>query len=528
MTKPKLISRFNQRLSFSGAATILATAFIASAGLGLLRDRLLFARFGLTGTLDAYIQAFQIPDFMYTLLISGALTISLIPILSEYYVRREESKAWRLASSLFNIIAIATFITSLLILIFANQLIHLIAPGFGPERHVLTVHIMRIFAFNPMLFSLASVLSSVQQSTHRFLFNDAMVPVIYNLSIIFGILVLSPHLGIIGVAYGVTIGAVLQFGIQLLGMMGIGFHYTRGVDWQQSGLRKLARLIVPRTLDQVLDQVNSVVVRGIASFLIPGSIAVYQYGLNIWGIPVALIGIVVATVAFPRLSETAAGDKMADFKYEALQKLRIVIWLTLPAMMVVLIMRHYVVRLLLGKESQILAVVVGWFALSIVFRTVFYLVGRLYYARQNVITPLVISIFAITLNIILTIILTKHLGVAGMAIAQSIVTTLEVTAMVTLLHRKLEGGLITAKFVKAIMRMLLASGVMAGAIVAANHVLPLSPGDTGFMNLVPRFFVIVLAGSLAYIGAGVILHLEEVKIFFMGIRRLLSRPIKLA
>ncbi len=526
MASSKLISRVNRPLSFSSTATVLSVAFITSAGLGLLRDRLLFAHFGLTGTLDAYLQAFQIPDFMYTLLVSGVFTLSLIPVLSEYYVRNEQSKAWRLASSLFNIAAIATFTASVLMLIFANRLIYLIAPGFDPVRHHLAVHIMRIFAFNPLLFSVASVLASVQQSTNRFLFNDAFVPVLYNLSIIFGILVLSPHFGIVGVAYGVTIGAIIQFGVQLLGMIGIGFHYTRGIDWRQSGLHKLGRLVVPRTLDQVLDQINAVVVRGIASFLIPGSIAIYQYGLNIWGIPVTLIGVVVATVAFPRLSETAAGNRIASFKYEALQKLRLVIWLTLPAAMVILVMRHYVVRLLLGKESQILAVVVGWFALSIVFRTVFYLIGRLYYARQNVITPLIISVFAITTNIILTIILTKRFGVAGMAIAQSIVTTLEVSTMVILLHRKLEGGLITRKFLSAVARMLVASGVMAIVIAGANRVLPLTPTDVGFINLVPRFFAIVSVSLLAYLVAGVLLRLEEVGIFFSSIKRLLSSSLK--
>ncbi len=223
----KFLVRANQKVSFGWAATLLAGSSMVAQVLGLLRERFLAGGFGAkSAEVAAYKVAFTVPDFMFFILISGALAVTFIPVFNQRYLNGNKKSAWELSSSLMNLFAIITFFVSVLIIIFAPFLVkYLVAPGLDEHTTFLAVSMMRIIAVNPLLFSISSVLASMQQAVGRFFF-VSLAPSFYNLSIIFGIVFLAPRFGIMGVAIGVVIGSIVQLLVSAVGLVGLQFNYS--------------------------------------------------------------------------------------------------------------------------------------------------------------------------------------------------------------------------------------------------------------------------------------------------------------
>lgn len=507
----KVISKANRRITVSAAAALLAGSYLASALLGLLRDRLLAGQFGVSGTLDAYFAAFSLPDLMFYLLVSGALTVTLLPVLTDRLVNYNKKSAWEVSSSVLNFLALLTLIASVVIFIFADPLMWLVAPKFGAERHDLAVSITRIIAINPFLFSLSSVFATVQQAFGRFFF-FALAPVIYNIGIIFGILVLSPSYGIIGVAWGVVIGAVAQMLVSALGLFGTGFEYRRKIFWKNKGFRKVVRLIIPRSVDEGVEHLQAVIERAIASGLAVGSIAAYQYAFNIKNVPITLIGTAIATAAFPKISERAAGNRSDLVKKDLIDTLQVMVWLVIPAAALTIILRGYIVRIVLGFGEPVVASILGWFAIAIVFQVLMRLVARVFYAFSDTKTPLYSSIAMLALIVPAALFLVGLYGVKGLAMAQSFVAALEVLILLIILRRRI-GRLINWATVWTFGKIVTAAAVMAGVTYAlVRYVFPLLATDVGFFILVPKFTAIVLLSALVYILVGFALRLSEARL----------------
>ncbi|HUC21036.1 MAG TPA: lipid II flippase MurJ, partial [Candidatus Polarisedimenticolaceae bacterium] len=204
-----LFSRLNRRSTVNKAALIIGLSYLASRLLGLLRDRLLVAHFGVGPETDAYTAAFRLPELLFTLLVSGAFAVAFIPVFAEHLSRDDRKAAWEMSSVLLNFLLIFTAIAGVIAFIFADPLTRLLAPGFNEYQHTLTVNLTRIMLITPMLFAVSSLLGSIAQAFGRFVI-FALASVFYNLGIIFGIVFLSPTDSIYGVAWGVVIGAFLQ------------------------------------------------------------------------------------------------------------------------------------------------------------------------------------------------------------------------------------------------------------------------------------------------------------------------------
>ena len=237
------VSRANQKLSLTLAAGLLAGATLVSSLLGLFRDRLLNANYFDTYPvgIDAYTVAFTIPDFMFFLLVSGALSVTFIPVFNERLVAGNKKSAWELSTSMINLMAMTTMIASILIIIFADQLVrYVVGPGLDESGHGLAVSMMRVIAINPFLFAISSVFASMQQAVGRFVFY-ALAPVFYNIGIIIGITVFANGItmfgvqvfegGIMGVALGVVLGSILQLIVSACGLIGLGFDYRFKIYW---------------------------------------------------------------------------------------------------------------------------------------------------------------------------------------------------------------------------------------------------------------------------------------------------------
>jgi len=526
----RLLDKANRKFSIGWVAALLAGSALLTNLLGLLRERLLLANFGVGAEVDAYKAAFAVPDFMFFLLVSGALSVTFIPVFTERMVKGNKKSAWELSSSLLNFMALITGVVSLLIIVFAQPLLeYFVAPGLDDTAIAQAVVMMRIIALNPFLFSISSVLTSVQQATGRFFFY-ALAPSVYNLGIIFGILVIAPQLGIEGVAYGVFIGSIAQMLIAILGMKGTSFKYSPQIFWKNRGFIKVLTLLPARSIDQGLDYFNYLVSINIASKMQIGAITAYSTAFTLHLVPIGLIGIAISTAAFPKMSERLSQGRPDLFKKEMVSVLRVIIWLSLPVAVIAFLARGYLVRLLVANGNPTISLVLGSLALAVLFRSIFHIMSRGFYAQQDTKTPLYISVVAIAVNVFLAVWLTRPgaYGIEGLAIAYSITAVLEVFILGTVLSRRLGGGLFTLPFARSVARMVSAAGFSAFATyVFIAFLLPLRATDAGFFVLVPKFILIITVGLLTYLLFSYIFGVRESIPVVDRIKNTLFKPISI-
>jgi putative peptidoglycan lipid II flippase len=505
----KLISQANRVQTIGGAAVLMSVAYGLSRLLGLYRDRLLASHFGVGPVVDSYTAAFRLPDLLFSLLVSGAFAVAFIPVFSEYLVKEKRDEAWEVASSLFNILVLGTIIGSALIMIFADPLTTLVAPGFDSERHDLTVQLTRILAITPVFFAISSVFGSVAQAFNRFrIFSFASV--FYNLGIIFGIVILGDQFGIYGVAYGVVLGTILQAVVQVLGLAGLGVGYKPHMRFRLPGVRKVLRLMVPRTLDQGIDQINYTVETIIGSALAAGSLTAYYYANNLKNVPLVLFATAISTAAFPQLARRAAKGNREELVASYLRTARLILFLAIPAALFAIVARGYIVRLLFGFGDTATANTLGWFAGTIIFTSLFQLVTRVFYALQDTKTPLKVSLISIPLNIVLSLIFAHVYGVMGLAMAASLVAVAETIYLLAVLRRR-EGNFGEFKLFMAGLSMGLAATVMAGITYFVIHrVVPLYATDKGFLVIAPKFAIILATAAITYILMSLLLRIPEI------------------
>lgn len=535
------VTKINQRLNVKLAATILAGSTLLSSLLGFFRDRLLNSAYmpsengalaGYPVGLDAYTAAFMVPDFMFAVLVSGALSVTFIPVFNERWVKGNKQSAWQISSSMINFMALITMTASVLIIIFADPLMkYLIAPGLSESGHALAVSMMQVIAVNPFIFAVAAVIASIQQAVGRFMF-CALAPMLYNVGIIIGTVWFTGGVnlfgwqifdgGIMGVALGVVLGSFLQLIVSAVGLAGLGFDYNFKIYWRNKGFRKVLSLLPARSVDQGMDYVVSLVEVNLASRLADGTVRAYQQALTLHMMPINLIGVAISNAAFPQLTEHLGEGRNDLFQKDLRSLLRIIFWMALPVSVVIFFTRGYVVHFIRNGGNQLIAGILGCLVVAILFRTIYHMAARAFYARQDTKTPLYISIFSITLNIILAIVLSMVLkmGAYGLAWAQSTVAVLEVVVLLVVMNRQMP-KLFDMTFVQAIFKMILA-GIVTGVVCYIGVlVLPFRYHDDSFFSAFPKFVIISLVSFGAYAMASKWLKLPEIDPILARLKKVL-------
>ena len=512
----------NKKLSLKLAATVLASATLISSLLGLFRDRLLNSMYYDTYKtgLDAYTVAFTVPDFMYFILVSGALSVTFIPVLNQRLASGNKQSAWELSTSLLNFMAILTLIASVLIIIFAEPLVnYVVGSGLDEASRALATSMMRVVAVNPFLFAIATIISSMQQAIGRFAFY-AMAPAIYNVGIIIGALFFTSGInifgwqifegGIMGVALGVVLGSILQLIVSSIGLIGMGFDYRFKIYTKNAGFKKVLRLLPARSLDQGLDYIRSIAEINIASHLQAGSVRAYQQSSTLSNVPVNLIGVAISTAAFPKMTERIGQGRPDLFKKELQSILRLILWLALPVSAIAFFGRGYLISFIKNGGDAIMSNLLGILAIAILFRTIYHIAARSFYARQDTKTPLYISLFVVGLNILLAIYLalSVKMGVYGIAWAASIAAFLEVVILFIIMSKQIP-GLFDKSFWQSVVKMISATGFMS--IVAYFSVLafPLTIDDKSFFLVFPKFVLITALSLSAYLLFSHLLKIKE-------------------
>ena len=534
----------NLKLSVKSSAIILAASSLLSAVLGLFRNRLLSSYY--FGTypvgIDAYTAAFTIPDFMFMILTSGALAVSFIPVFSQRLASGNKKSAWELSSSLINLFAIITLVASIFIMIFADPLIrYVVSPGLDESGMVLAINMTRVIAINPFLFSIAAVLTSIQQSVSRFIFY-AFAPALYNVGIIIGITCFTDGInlfglqlfegGIMGVALGVILGAVMQLIVSLIGLYGLGVDYEFKIYAKNQGFRSVLKLLPARSLDQGIDYANSIVSTNLASRMSAGSIWAYNLATSLQQMPVSLIGVAISTAFFPQLSDSANADNEKDFCDTLRSALNMIIWLALPIAVIFFFARGYFASLVnnlsvSASGSIILSSALGALAVSVFASSVFHIASRGFYAKQDTKTPLYISIFAVGLNIALSILFYNlDLDVIGLGLAQSIAALLEIFILLAILNRRLKRQLLSKTFWRHLFRIIFASAITACVAYSMTKFVPLMATDVSLVITIPKLALICAVSALAYLIASYFLDLEEIHPLLSWLKKALFKNVK--
>lgn len=526
----RILHRANKSISLGGAAALLLVVSVIGQGLGFLRTTLVNANFSAFGpeSTDAYFAAFKIPDFFFFTLAAGALGVAFMPILAERLGNNDRRGAWEISSSMLNLLAIVMAVVGVLIFIFAEPLIkYLIAQNLTPEQLHNAAFIMRCIAFNPLLFTISGILTSMQQTLGRFFFY-ALAPLFYNMSIIVSIFIFRDNIGLIGLGIGAAIGAVLQLLIVFLGMYKIGFRYRAKINWKNKGFRTALRQLPPRSLDQGIDSVNSIVETNLANRLGPGNLSFYENAYILHTVPIQLVGTTIATAAFPRLNDRLAQGRPDLFRKDFLKILRAMVWIILPIAVIAFFSRGYLARIIYKTSADEIALIFGFLVVAIMFRTVYALISRWFYAQRDTKTPLVVSLFIIALNIVLAFILSRpsRYGVVGLAMAQSIVAAIEVVIMSIIMLVR-DRKLFDLKFWGGIMRTVSVTGFSILAAFIMLTFLPLGAEDKGFVTLGSKLGAITLVTLGVHFGVSLLFGLDETKPVVNKLKKFALTPLKM-
>lgn len=505
------------------AAAVIAFSIAISRILGLVRYRLLATYFGgEIQSLDAFIAASVIPEAIFEILIFGSISVAFIPVFSSFVARGEKQKAWSLASSVLSLGLLGFFIIALLLFAFSPYMASLVAPGLtrqNPQIHNLIVGLIRVMLFSQLFFVVSVFLTGILQSFGHFLF-PALAAVFYNVGIILGIVVLSPFLGIYGPAWGMALGALLHLLIQAPLAFRLGAKLKFGIDFRASGVKKVIKLMWPRTLNLLAIRVNDLVNVALASLLASGSIVAFNFAQTLQFVPVGLFGASLAQAALPILSTQVAKGNLDEFKRIFLSAFNQVIFLSLPAMALIAILRVPAVRLVFGAAQfpweltimtgQVLVI----FSLAIVTQSLALILIRGFYAFHDPKTPVVVGFLSIFVNISLsyTFIAAMKLPVHFLALSYFVGSLLNVVLLMILLDRKVyfEKRLLIVPALKT----LTATFFMLFALYVPFKILDTLLDTTRTLNLLLLTIVSSTLGILTFFFLAHLLKIEEAKTFF--------------
>jgi putative peptidoglycan lipid II flippase len=426
--------------SLARAGLIVSGAFLVSRILGYVRVVVIANAFP-ADELDAFFAAFRIPDLIFQLVAAGALSSALIPIVSALLTTDERARAWRVVSTVINLMLGALLILTVALFLLAPVVVPIITPGFEGAKLDRTIELTRIMLLSPIFLAMGAVATSVLNANGRFA-AAAVAPIVYNLAIIGGALILGPSLGVEGLALGVVAGALGHLLVQLPPLRRLGFRYRPRVELADPQAVKALTLMAPRAIGLGVTQITFIVVTALASLLGTGAVADFNFAFALLQIPLGIIGVPLGVVLLPTLSRDAAVGHGLAFASLLTRALRLLIFVMVPMSVVMAIVREPVVELLFGGGSilpadlELIARTLVGFVIGLTAHAMIAVLARAFYARQDTVTPVVAAIGAVAVNTTLAVILVGPFGLPGIATAIAIAAWLEAIGLLVVLARR--------------------------------------------------------------------------------------------
>lgn len=495
------------------AGLVVSGAFLISRLLGWVRLVVIGNAFA-ADELDTFFAAFRIPDLMFQLVAAGALSSALLPIVASLLERGDEAHAWRVVSTIVNLMLAALGALAVALFVLAPFVMRAITPGFEGEQLERTVLLTRIMLLSPIFLAMGAVATSVLNAGGRFA-ASAVAPIVYNLAIIGGALFLAPSFGIEGLAVGVVAGSLLHLVVQLGPVRLLGFRYEPRIDREDPEARRALLLMVPRAFGLGAGQVTFIVVTALASTLWVGAVTDFNIAFTLLQIPIGVIGVPLGIVLLPSLSRDAAVGREAEFASLLTRALRLILFVMLPIAGLTAVLARQVVDLLFGggqigdADLEQIAVTLLWFLTGLAAHALIAVLARAFYARQDTLTPVLAAVAAVVMNTTLAIVLVGPLGLAGIALAIALAAWMEALVLLVVLRSRIEGlavGGLARVGVQALVGSVVASTLAFGAITVLGEVI--GPNPTAAWLVVEILVTSALFG-LAYATVSVVLRIPE-------------------
>ncbi|MEK7185984.1 MAG: murein biosynthesis integral membrane protein MurJ [Patescibacteria group bacterium] len=493
------------------AAFIIMITIILSQALGLIRQRLLVSIFGASNTLGIYLVSARLPDFLFQLIIAGALSSAIIPIFSDYLGKGKQEEMNRLGSTLLTLGIILFSALAVILFIFSFNFSQLIAPGFSKDQLELMSGLMRIIIIGQLLFLIGSFFSAVLQS-HNHFFIPGFAAALYNLGIIIGIVFLNPFFGIYSAAYGVILGAFIFMIAQVPLVRNVKFSLKPVFSLnplKDKGVRKVLKLMWPRTLSIAIFQFGTLITVTFISYLQePGrNYVIFDLAQTLAFAPVSLIGNAIAQAAFPVLSREK--DKIEEFKSTFITSFNQMLYLILPVSVLVLVLRIPLVRLIYGATrfdwpaTVLTGRTLAFFSLSIFAQSLIYLVSRGFYALHDTKIPLIVGAMSTIIMISMSwaSVFVYDMGVMGIAFSFSIASIINLIISFILLDIK-TGGFKKLEFIFSVSKIFVATFFTAVALYV-----PIKLLDQLVFDTTRTINLLVLTGISSFVGLSLYLFL---------------------
>ena len=426
------------------AGLVVAAAFFLSRVLGWIRLVVISNLFGAGAELDAYFAAFRLPDAIFQLVAAGALSSALIPVLSGLFTREQEQRAWRVVSTVLNLVLLVLAALASLVAVFAPHIVPLVTPGFDMVQTELTVKLTRIMLLSPIFLALGAVASSVLNARGRFA-ASAIAPLLYNLAIIVAAVLLGPQVGVESLAIGVVTGSLLHLAVQLRPLVGERFRLSFSIDLSDPAARQVLLLMAPRAIglgaNQITFMINTVLATGVGV----GAVTAYNVAFTILQIPLGVIGFPLGVVLLPSMSRAIAAGSVREFGQLVVRSLRLLLYAMLFISAVGIVLRRQVVTLLFDygfdqraidlTANTLLLLLVGLAAHSMVV-----VLARAFYSGQDTRTPVIVALLSVAVNVGISVSTVGTLGLSGLALGIAVGAWFEATILGIILWQRTPGA----------------------------------------------------------------------------------------
>ncbi len=509
--------------SISGGAIVIAVFYLLNGVLALLRNGLLASKFGAGRELDIYYAAFRIPDFIYVILISGAISAGFIPLFAEK-LKISKEEAWKFSNNILTTLTLILAIGALLVAIFSPFLVKLIVPGFDLESQVRVALLVRIMMIQPVLLGVSNIIVGLLQNFKRF-FITSLAPIFYNLGIIIGITFLVPIIGLKGLAWGVVLGALLHLLVQLPSLKNLGFKFKLLPDFSSQNLKQIFSLMVPRMLGLISTQINFLIVTIIASGLVKGSLSVFNFANDLQSLPQNIFAISFAVSVFPVLAQLS--EKREEFFKTFSYTIKNILFFMVPISVLYIVLRELIIHATLNYgnfdlgATLAVADVLGIFAIGMIGQSLLPLMIRVFFAVKDSIRPFLAGLGGNILSVILCWSLSQYFGVRGLALAFVVAGYFNLVLLWSFLKRKMiisENFGITRSLARIISISIIAGLASFGVLKLLNFI-HLSD------NFIFTFIQIILSAGIflvVYLGGLYLIKAPEIN-YFKNIFRIKRR-----
>jgi putative peptidoglycan lipid II flippase len=498
-----------QQRNIVRAAGVVGGATLVSRILGYARDMVIAYFFGTASSADAFFVAFRIPNLFRRLFAEGSLTVAFIPTFSKYLVKESKKDALEFANVIFTFLSIILAVLCCLGIAFSPFIIKLMAWGFvnDPSKFDLTVLLTRIMFPYIFFISLVALCMGILNSFKHFA-APSLSPVLLNISIILSAVFLMPYLSqpILSLAVGVIAGGIFQIALQIPFLKKKGVKLRFNFNFSHPGLRRLLKLMIPAVFGAAVYQLNIMIITLIASFLPAGSVSYLYYSDRVFQFPLALFGLALATASLPTMSDLVAHNRIEELKKTLSYSLRMVLFITVPAMVGLILLRIPIVTLLFQRgvftenSSFLTAQALLFFSVGLWAVAGVRVVVNVFYAMQDIWTPVKVATVSIAFNLVLCLLLMKPLNHSGLALAVSLSAIINLMLLLVILRMRL--GRLGIKHICYSLGKVVISSVIMGCVVFYSY-------DTfSFLGVVP-LIISILLGITVFIVCSYILRCTE-------------------